>query len=1006
MTVTRPQLRRVGLDAAVVVLTVVLGVAINQILNGGVVAWVWLAPAAAFAALLDWAQRRRSAGGAARAPGGALPAAEFEERYRQYVLDGITFIDQRGLATIGPYTPKLEDVYVDVSLAHRAPHRLSGHPLADLPGRETERRSLGDFFGLPEPCRVAVTGAPGSGKTTLLRHTAQDLCRLPPTDHRSLPVLIYFREHQEAMTGTTTLPELITMSVGGLGALAPPGTVERWADEGRCVVLLDGLDEIASEDRRREVSAWVESQIQRFPGNDYVVTARPQGYRAAPIAGAVVLQARPFTDAQVERFVRGWYLATESLSTGESGEATRRLADESAEDLLGRLQLAPELYDLTTNPLLLTMIANVHRFHSALPGSRSDLYRDICEVMLWRRQLAKRLSTGLRGEHKERVLRGLAYTMMRLRIRDLPQEALLAEVSPALNRLSDTVTPEEFVADVATSGLMVETEEGVYSFAHLTFQEYLAAAFLRDERQPGPLVEAIDDSWWRESILLYVNRAPADPIVVAALESGTPDALALALDCADENPELAPDLRRRLNELITTSLAGAPEQRLLLTHVLLSRQMRRRFRAEDNGHLCAEPVGGLLYRLFLDDAEARGEHRPPDVPLPPASHNDSVTGIRHEDAEAFVAWVNRTVGAQVARLPTGQELDGPAARRAFGRRVPSAWVSRADGLQRRWTPAGLEEANVLDESVLAEALADDLRDLVDPASLEQMSATIRLAMLSELVTLLAEECADRADPGRLAEISRLMDTGFPAARLVLRVVSMSVPHRAGGPPRPDLLHCRMRTIAADLRAALAFAPQAGRMGPTRFVVRDAAQLWLSHEVLTDQSWSLTVPPPVHFERVARAMLGHALGEAVSFTALTVMPEAVRHGFSERVIQMAGGDRGPYVVRMEALADLVRESTAAVQRLSGQGSARTWSSWVAENLRNEAIPVFERRREPTSDDISAVRLMALCLAAQAGLTHQATTRALCEIAAGITLLGRRLHSGAPGEALILGWTEGG
>ena len=53
------------------------------------------------------------------------------------------------------------------------------------------------------------------------------------------------------------------------------------------------------------------------------------------------------------------------------------------------------------------MIANVHRYRGALPGSRADLYAEICQVMLWRRQEAKNLPAGLAGDKKEALLRGL-----------------------------------------------------------------------------------------------------------------------------------------------------------------------------------------------------------------------------------------------------------------------------------------------------------------------------------------------------------------------------------------------------------------------------------------------------------------------------------------------------------------------------------------------------------------------------------------------------------------------
>src|SRR5262249_34857720 len=144
-------------------------------------------------------------------------------------------------------------------------------------------------------------------------------------------------------------------------------------------------------------------------------TSRPQGYRSAPIEGATVVQVRHFTDNQVTQFVRAWYLAFEKQSTGEATDVVQLQAD----DLLKRLDANPDLYDLTVNPLLLTMIANVHRFRGALPGSRTDLYAEICQVMLGRRQEAKNLPIELSADKKEKLLRGLAFTMMQWRVRDL-----------------------------------------------------------------------------------------------------------------------------------------------------------------------------------------------------------------------------------------------------------------------------------------------------------------------------------------------------------------------------------------------------------------------------------------------------------------------------------------------------------------------------------------------------------------------------------------------------------
>ena len=271
------------------------------------------------------------------------------------------------------------------------------------------------------------------------------------------------------------------------------------------------------------------------------------------IAQADVLAVRPFTAEQVQQFLNRWYLAAERHATGAVSKAQMRAvrirASESAAGLLKLLQANPALYDLTVNPLLLTMIATVHRYRGALPGSRADLYGEICQVMLSRRIQAKNLPELLPWSAKQKLLAALAYQMMLKRASDLPASQVLGILDPLLGRLPQSVTWQAFLDDVSRNGLLVEPAPRRYAFTHLTFQEYLAARHIG----PSPslavtLTRTVDDPWWRETTLLYAAAADADPIVRACLDSATIPALTLAFDCAETTSELAPDLRQRLDQ--------------------------------------------------------------------------------------------------------------------------------------------------------------------------------------------------------------------------------------------------------------------------------------------------------------------------------------------------------------------------------------------------------------------------------------------------------------------------
>jgi hypothetical protein len=679
--------------------------------------------------------------------------SRYGRRYREHVATSMRRIDTKGLATVGPHTPELDEVFVDVGLAPRAPHQVPGGVLADVPEDVTHRYALCDLLDHERPAALAVIGAPGSGKTTLLRHVARQAARARRR-RRPVPILLVLRDHAEQIAANqpATLPQVLRASLGDLPAREPDGWWEHQLGRGACLVLMDGLDEVARSEDRRAVADWIERQITLYPGNDYVVTSRPHGYQATVIAQASVLQVRPFTDEQVRRFLHGWYLAAERHAASEPGPDVERHAQAEAADMLARLAATPGIHDLTVNPLLLTMIANVHRHRGALPGSRADLYGEVCQVMLWRSQEAKKLAADLPGwASKERLLAQLAYTMMRQRVGDLPREQALDAVRRGLRRVSKAATAEGFLADVSNNGLLVERERDLYAFAHHTFGEYLAARHIKDNGLAQVLADAVDDMWWRETTLFYAAGGDADPIVWACLDSGTVTALALAFDCADGG-ELAPELRDQLEKTLAEAFDAAadPDRRRLVAGVLATRHLRSLVTTAAGARVCPQPVTADIYWLFLQDTQTAT----PGAPTPLAPDPCQVaTGLWGKDALAFAAWVNTitaNAGDPIYRLPTHAELlelaDKAALASPLSTDLPpgGAWTSpeTEQTMPGLWTPAGGRDPRIVTGTEILAAAANDAASsavLLQLALGRVSDSAIRLARDLDLARDLARD---------------------------------------------------------------------------------------------------------------------------------------------------------------------------------------------------------------------------------------------------------------------------
>ncbi|MGH3620430.1 MAG: NACHT domain-containing protein, partial [Sciscionella sp.] len=662
--------------------------------------------------------------------------ARFDKRYQEFVLSATRFVDLKGLATVGPFTPELDEIFIDVSLAPMEPHNIRADLLADVPVELTARHSLGDFLDGQQPRILAVIGVAGSGKTTLLRHTARRVCR-STNGRRTVPILLFLRDHVSSIVAdrNVSLPAIVRGTLRRYRDDEPQGWFEQRLCDGDCVVLLDGLDEVARPEDRRVVSEWVESQIRQYPKNDYVIASRPHGFHAAEINGAEVLQVRCFTQEQVAHFVRGWYRAVEQLSTGAAGEDIEARAEVGADDLLDRLKNAPGLYELTVNPLLLTMIANVHRYRGTLPGKRAELYGEICQVILWRRQEAKKLPIEMDGDKKELLLALLAFTMMDLRVRDLSRDEIVEAVEPTLRRVSGEHTVDDLLADIGYNGLLIERENRLYAFAHHTFQEYLAAVHLRDQRLTEVLPKQVDDAWWRETTLLYATRSDSDSIIHACLDSDSVTALALAFDCAEHAREIAPGFRARLEELLESSFdpGTEPHRRRLMIRVMVSRHLSHLTPVGEVGRICAQPVTATIYRLFTMDTQCEARDGPSSSR---PSTAEPVVGVLASEATAFVRWVNELTGGEPGyRLPTDAELAEPAVQRALNIPVNgtptalSAWAEPAGsgGEPHLWTPADRPHPHAVEPDVLAAYVAEDLAGAVATLS--------RLLLLHAMVVL-------------------------------------------------------------------------------------------------------------------------------------------------------------------------------------------------------------------------------------------------------------------------------
>ena len=391
---------------------------------------------------------------------------------------------------------------------------------------------------LAEHRRLVVLGDPGSGKTTLLRYLALVYPRsmaegsalvseqLALDENGRLPILLPLRQigaflrakPDDGTEGHAQLLAFLRQALANERIVLPEDFFDDWLKQGCAIILLDGLDEVADPDLRRRVARLVESFTVAYPDCRYVVTSRIVGY-AGPARlgeGYVATTVQDFTLADVAQFLTNWHrlVAIGQMAAGDPAEA---YAAEQTPQLMAAIRGSERIRELAINPLMLTVIAMVHRDRVKLPDRRAELYGEAVDVLLGKWEEAKGVKEAAilpdgrpfdTGD-KRLMLQGLALAMHEAQKKEWGVEELrrwLAERFAAIvadARVVEGVVGRFLEVIQERTGLLVARGEGVYALSHLTFQEYLAALAVaaRDDYVTYTL-SRVPDAWWREVILL------------------------------------------------------------------------------------------------------------------------------------------------------------------------------------------------------------------------------------------------------------------------------------------------------------------------------------------------------------------------------------------------------------------------------------------------------------------------------------------------------------------------
>lgn len=524
----------------------------------------------------DKKEQTASAGAASDSAGRTMTvAAEKEERrekkletdkaavrdaYFEYLARELGIIQFDGIPTdktAGAVKAELERIFVPLEFecVMTEEERESREEICD------KEYTIGKI--LSEGSRAAILAKPGGGKSTLIRRLALAYAyparkeevddQLP--DESWFPVYIRCRDLGEVLPGSIldSIFSIINRAELSRYREAFERLIEEQLEQGRMLLLIDGLDEIADEKKRICFVDQLYSFVNTYPSVHLIVTSREAGFRA--VAGKLGSYCRQYTIADLDetriyQLSENWHRALID---------NPRQAKEESENVCRIILQDSRITALARNPLLLTTLLFVRRWLGYLPTKKCQLYQEMIKLLLvsWNAGAHNKMDM----DETEPQLAFVAYCMTKAGKQTVRKAELIHYIAEARRARPDLlgyteISPAAFIVQVEErSSILIqqgleEDERGnlepSYEFSHLSFQEYLTAKAIsenwlpkEDQQRPEKVYLTIlkknsRNVQWREVI----------PLTAVLLKSDAKPAMEYLLEVCKKDIESAhPDMK-------------------------------------------------------------------------------------------------------------------------------------------------------------------------------------------------------------------------------------------------------------------------------------------------------------------------------------------------------------------------------------------------------------------------------------------------------------------------------
>ncbi|NEO47750.1 MAG: NACHT domain-containing protein [Moorea sp. SIO4A3] len=466
----------------------------------------------------------------------------------------------------------------------------SKQPARDQNQEETERLPVLEGLLKYADDHVLLVGRPGSGKSTALVRLLGD-----EGIEGKIPVLVELRYYQ------TSVLELVRNFLKRHGVLLDSTDIERLLFDGQFWLLIDGVNELPSDDARQDLTQFRQDYQKSTP---MIFTTRDLG-----VGGDLGIQKK---------------LEMQPLSAAQMSEFVRKYLPQQGEQMLE--QLSDRLREFGQTPLLLMMLCDLFKSIGKIPSNLGLVFRSFTQFYSKKIKQDVNVSDNQSRKFWPELLQQLGFVMTRGDNPDKPEEISVAIAKTKAEEIltnyllkkavvNPNVCARTWLKDLLNHHLIQQSGD-LIEFRHQLIQEYYTAEYLL-KQLPRLMDQELQQDYlnylkWTEPLVMMLqlvdNQAQAQRVVRLGLDVDRQLGARLAGAVKPEFQEDTVGLVARLNvpKSLKVQLLGITQSEKAIPELIKSLDNKNLYvrisAAEALGEIGTEATIDPLIK-FLDDPD-------------------------------------------------------------------------------------------------------------------------------------------------------------------------------------------------------------------------------------------------------------------------------------------------------------------------------------------------------------------------------------------------------------------